>query len=232
MIKLSTLNSKMQLLAVGTNAKTLKGDDDESLTAIMYLAPNTISGYDVCPSASPGCIASCLFTAGRGAMSNVVQARTRKTKLFFEDRLTFFKTLVSDLNLFTTYCKDNNVQGYVRLNGTSDIKWEDFGIIDKFSTLNFYDYTKIPGRDISKLNNYHLTYSRDERTTDIEIQQSLDNNINVSVVFSEIPVKWKGHKVISGDLSDMRWGDEKGVIIGLKSKGLAKSDASGFVVVI
>ena len=56
---------KLNLLSVGTNAKTSKGDDENTLTAILYLAPNTISGYNVCPNASPGCIASCLFTAGR-----------------------------------------------------------------------------------------------------------------------------------------------------------------------
>ncbi len=42
-MKLSTLNSKLNLIAVGTNAKTKKGDAEDELTAIMYLAPNTIS---------------------------------------------------------------------------------------------------------------------------------------------------------------------------------------------
>lgn len=35
-MKLSTLNGKMNYLAIGTNAKTAKGDDDTQLTAIMY----------------------------------------------------------------------------------------------------------------------------------------------------------------------------------------------------
>ena len=35
-MKLSTLNGKMNLLAIGTNSKTAKGDDDTKLTAIMY----------------------------------------------------------------------------------------------------------------------------------------------------------------------------------------------------
>ena len=85
--------AKLNLISVGTNAKTKKGDTDESLTAIMYLAPNTISGHDVCPSATPGCIASCLFTAGRGMMNSVQQARIRKTKLFFEDVHSFVDLL-------------------------------------------------------------------------------------------------------------------------------------------
>ena len=37
-------------------------------------------------------------------------------------------------------------------------------------------------------------------------------------------------KVINGDESDVRFFDESGVIVGLKAKGEAKTDQSGFVV--
>lgn len=229
---LSTLNSKLNLLAVGTNAKTAKGDGKEALTAIMYMAPNIISGYDVCPNASPGCIESCLFTAGRGAMTSVMEARTRKTKLYFEDNKEFLRRLHQDLEMFSKYCIEHSVQGFVRLNGTSDIKWEDHSIFEKYLSLNFYDYTKIPNRDVSKHKNYKLTYSRSEITTDAEVHQAINNNLNVAVVFNKVPAVWKGHKVILGDLTDMRWDDPQGVIVGLKNKGKAKKDTSGFVVQI
>ena len=115
-MKLSTLNSKFNLLAVGSNAKTSKGDGEEYLTAILYLAPSTNSGYNTCPKASPGCAAACLYTAGRGKFSSVQNARIRKTKLFFEDRDTFLKQLHSDISMFQKYCKDNNIKPFVRLN--------------------------------------------------------------------------------------------------------------------
>ena len=115
----------------GTNSKTSKGDSEKELTAIMYLAPADISGYNVCPKASEGCKTSCLFTAGRGAMNSVMQARIRKTKLFFENQKEFLNLLTNDLNLFNQYCIDNNFTGYVRLNGTSDITWESYDIIQK-----------------------------------------------------------------------------------------------------
>ena len=108
-MKLSTLNGKMNLLAIGTNSKTAKGDDDTKLTAIMYLAPAEISGYEVCPNRSEGCTNSCLFTAGRGAMTNVQQARVRKTKMFFEDQTNFLKLLNDDITLFEKYCIENNI---------------------------------------------------------------------------------------------------------------------------
>ena len=56
--------------------------------------------------------------------------------------------------------------------------------------------------------------------------------INVAVVFrnAELPDKWLGIKVINGDKHDLRFKDAKGCIVGLKAKGKAKKDKSGFVV--
>jgi hypothetical protein len=229
-MKLSTLNGKMSLISVGTNAKTKKGDSDLAVTAIMYLAPSTISGYETCPSKSKGCSEACLFTAGRGAMNSVQQARVRKTKLFFEKQDQFLANLKNDLTLFDSYCKQEGLQGYVRLNGTSDIKWEDFDLFSSFPNIRFYDYTKRTDRDFENLpSNYKLTFSRSEDTTDEELLD-LVKNINVSVVFTQVPETHLGIKVIEGDLTDLRWEDPSNVIVGLKAKGLAKSDDTGFVI--
>lgn len=234
-MKLSTLNSKLNLLAVGSNAKTIKSDNDNQLTAILYLAPSTNSGYNTCPKASPGCTAACLYTAGRGKFSTVQNARIRKTKLFFEDRNTFLKQLHSDLSLFENYCKDNDIKPFVRLNGTSDISWEKYGIFDKYPNIQFYDYTKILNRKVSKYSNYHLTFSRSEDTKESDIVRAFSQNMNTTIVFKdEIPVTWKiqgtDYKVIDGDLNDLRPLDEPNVIVALKAKGDAKSDTSGFVI--
>ena len=229
-MKLSTLNGKMSLISVGTNAKTKKGDSDLAVTAIMYLAPSTISGYETCPSKSKGCSEACLFTAGRGAMNSVQQARVRKTKLFFEKQDQFLADLKNDLTLFDSYCKQEGLQGYVRLNGTSDIKWEDFDLFSSFPSIRFYDYTKRTDRDFENLpSNYKLTFSRSEDTTDEELLD-LVKNINVSVVFTQVPETHLGIKVIEGDLTDLRWEDPGNVIIGLSAKGAAKKDSSGFVI--
>lgn len=231
---LSSLNGKLNLLAVGTNAKTSKGDSEEALTAIMYLAPHTMSGQDVCPASSEGCRAVCLVSAGRGAMTSVQQARIRKTKLFFEDKKKFLELLSTDLKVFKDYCNYVGLQGYVRLNGTSDIKWEYFIDFDNYPNLRFYDYTKISGRDISEIPNYKLTYSRSENTTDEEIHQSISLGNNVAVVFDEVPESYLDYPVIQGDLSDLRWEDPVGVIVGLKAKGKAKKasveEDKGFVI--
>ena len=41
---------------------------------------------------------------------------------------------------------------------------------------------------------------------------------------------FKGLKVINGDTHDMRFLDEPNSVVGLKAKGQAKKDASGFVI--
>ena len=231
---ISSLNSKMQLLSVGTNAKTVKGDSEEILTAIMYLAPHDMSGYEVCPSSSEGCRNVCLVTAGRGSMTSVQQARIRKTVLFFEDNDTFISKLANDLQLFDDFCTSNSIQGYVRLNGTSDICWESYGLFELFTNLRFYDYTKIHGRDVSMYPNYKLTFSRSEDHKDSELVDALALGNNVAVVFDELPENYLGYPVIQGDLNDLRWEDPEGVIVGLKAKGKArkatKEEDKGFVI--
>jgi len=79
------------LIGVGNNAKTIKGDGSEYMTAIMYLKPEktVYKGKirNLCPMADKaGCGPLCLNTAGRGVMSNVQAGRLRKTELLFEDR--------------------------------------------------------------------------------------------------------------------------------------------------
>lgn len=238
-MKLSTLSGKLKLLSVNSNAKTKKSDalDTNTLTAILYLSPHTLAGYgNVCSSATEGCKQTCLYFAGRGAMSSVQQARLKKTKLFFENNSEFMSSLYTDLTLFNSYCKENNLQGFVRLNGTSDIDWQKLKFksnsltcFESFHSLNFYDYTKDFKRK-SKFNNYSLTFSWNENVTLAQVKHKLKEKINVAIVFDSLPLSWNEIKVIDGDISDLRPQDQKGVIVGLKAKGLAKKIATDFVI--
>lgn len=175
----------------GNNAKTVKGDG-EFETAIMYLAPFTLAGANVCPMAEQaGCIAGCLNTAGRGRMNNVQIARINKTKRYLNSRAAFMAELVDDLTRFVRYCSRKGVKPAVRLNGTSDIQWEvahpvevpwvsnninaagqreeEYGsdryasVFDAFPEVQFYDYTKVYKRAYRSLpSNYSLTLSYSE----------------------------------------------------------------------
>ena len=238
---------KGTLLACGNNAKTIKGDGSEYLTAIMYLAPWKIAGINVCPSAElAACIDGCLFSSGRGQMHNVKSARIRKTEWFAKDRVSFMQQLVDDVRSFVAYCAKRGIQPCVRLNGTSDIRWELIpvtlgehtlgNIFLAFPQVQFYDYTKIANRKITHTtpNNYHLTFSYSNANPKYAqmVDQAISNGMNVAVVWRTkhtIPARFLGLPTIDGDRDDLRFLDPKQCIVALYAKGSAKHDKSGFV---
>lgn len=224
----------MHLLST-SNYKTLKGNSQGYMTGILHFAPGHLSGYQVCPFASAGCLIACLNTAGRGIFKPVQDARINKTKRFFEDRAAFLADLDDDISALIRKSARENMTPCVRLNGTSDILWEKhaFEIMDKYRSIQFYDYTKIikrtsPGWGIPE--NYHLTFSRSE-SNEQDCEIALARGYNVAVVFSgELPKTWKSFPVVSGDENDLRFLDGKNVVVGLSAKGRARRDDSGFVV--
>ena len=221
----------MRLLTDGaSNPKTAKSTDYGFLTGILHLAPHIQSGYQVCASASPGCSSQCLYFQGRGRMSTVQQARIRKTKLWFENREKFLADLIKDVSSLVRRADKNYLKACVRLNGTSDIRWENTGIMDLFPSTTFYDYTK--HRNRKRLpKNYSLTFSRSEVTTNAQIDQAIENGMNVAVVFKDrLPLYWNNIPVIDGTTHDLRFLDPKSCIVGLVAKGTAKKDLTGFVV--
>lgn len=230
----------MQLLNIDQNAKTKKGQKKGYMTAIMYLAPAEVSGYQVCPMSSPGCREACLNTAGRGKFSTTQQARIRKTHMFFEDRPTFMLQLEKEISSHIRRAEKKGFIPTVRLNGTSDIVWEKVkfvgadgkkysNLMERFPDVSFYDYTKRHNR--KKLPaNYSLTFSLSEEN-DTRAKKALKNGMNVAVVFRspDFPSSFWGYPVYDGDETDLRFLDPDGVIVGLKAKGDAKKDVSGFV---
>lgn len=239
---------KGNLLSCGTNAKTVKGDGSEYLTAIMYLTPWKSAGINVCPMAEQAqCIEGCLNSAGRGQMSSVQIGRARKTQWFASDRQGFMAQLVSDLESFVSYCAKRGIHPCVRLNGTSDIRWELIpvqrgghtlgNVFLAFPMVTFYDYTKIANRRVTHTTpgNYSLTWSYSGASEAYAAQHAIAkaNGLNIAVVFrrkGDIPASFLGLPTIDGNRDDMRFLDPKGVVVALYAKGKAKQDQSGFVV--
>jgi hypothetical protein len=121
-----------------------------------------------------------------------------------------------------------------RLNGTSDLSWEKYTINDKnlfelFPTVQFYDYTKVLGRKVSQYKNYFLIFSKADGN-DSDVAEAILQGMNVAAVFDAVPEGYMGRPVIDADEHDLRFLDAKGVIAGLKAKGRAKKDYSGFVI--
>jgi len=231
----------MVLLSVNADAKTVKGTEYGVLTGILYLAPSDESGVmNTCPNASPGCRAACLFTAGRGAFDNVKQGRIKKTLWFHRDRDGFLRQLIKDITALIKKANKAGMVAAIRLNGTSDIAWESLkvdgkNLMEHFPTINFYDYTKSPfraGRFAQGLLpvNYHLTFSRSEINHDV-VKEAVEMGVNIAVVFrGGLPATYMGRQVIDGDVSDIRFNDPEGCVVGLKAKGRARKNESDFVV--
>ena len=211
----------MKLLSTG-NPKILKGLKQGFNTYILHLAPANLSGYETCPKRTAGCTAACLNTAGRGGMfkkgetTNVIQqARIRKTKMFFENRVQFMADLVKDIELAIKQSAKKDLTPVFRLNGTSDLAWEKYEVVRNgvtfknifaaFSEVTFYDYTKIPGRKVNGIANYSLTFSEADGNA-LETLNAIRAGMNVATVFgikknSPMPKMWNGMTVFNGYVS-------------------------------
>ena len=224
----------MTLLSTA-NTKTMKGEKYGYKTYIMHLAPSLISGFQTCPKASAGCAAACLNKAGMGKFSNVQTARINRTKMFFQDRVTFMTQLAKEIKSAKKKADKEGLKLLVRPNGTSDINFikirvGDYrNIFEMFPDVQFYDYTKLIVNPETIPFNYHLTFSKSE-SNDSDVRSAIRNGLNVAVVFDKLPETYLGRPVVSGDESDIRINDPKNVIVGLLAKGPAKRDDSGFVV--
>lgn len=251
----------MKLLTLG-NQKTAKGEGRGYLTGVLHLAPFTLSGVNVCPMAElAGCVAACLNTAGRGGIAKggmvtvqtlrdgtrtnkVQECRLRRTRQYLTDRESFMETLAGDVARLVRKAERAGMVPCVRLNGTSDIRWEDVRtethggktIFEVFPHVQFYDYTKVPNRRRALVvPNYHLTFSYSARPEFAPIvAKALENYgsaVGFAVVFKgKAPPRFLDRDVISGDETDLRFLDKPGCVIALKAKGNGKRDTSGFAV--
>lgn len=215
-------------LLTTNNVKTIKGEKQGYKTYIMYLSPYKQNSQkkNICPMATKGCAAACLYGSGKGSMPNVVTGRTNKTEFFLQNRDLFLKILYSEIAQLQVKHEIEGGNFTVRLNGTSDISWESFkikdgkNIFELFPEIQFYDYTKNHLRFKKVLpKNYMLLFSRSETNEEISLQM-LRNGVNVAMVFDKIPTEYKGFKVINGDENDLRFLDDKGIIVGLRYKKL------------
>lgn len=222
------------ILLSESNSKLKKGRASGWRTYGLSLLPSDLSGRDYCGHSSKGCREGCLNTAGRGVFPNVQAARMAKSLRFNEDRSGFLLDLKADL----TCLQRRAMRGEriaVRLNVLSDLPWERLIDMTQCPDIRFYDYTPNPVRMIAYIDgnmpaNYALTFSRKEDNSGL-VDLVMTRGGNVATVFAgSLPKQWCGRQVVDGDESDLRFLDPRGVIVGLRAKGKAKRDDSGFVV--
>ena len=224
-----------KLLSDGrTNAKTAK---NLRKSLILYLAPFTQNskGINVCAKATAGCIKGCLFEAGLASIyKSINAARVARTEYMLHDRRTFINQVIDEIN---RKAKRTDGELAVRLNGTSDFKLVEMAIATGQTiapNVIFYDYSKIPSkvgsRVLSSGHKYFVTFSRSEDNEPLVIEHLKGGGV-AAVVFMKVPTTWNGFPVVDGDeRDDLMLDVPKGVVLGLKAKGNAKKDTTGFVV--
>jgi hypothetical protein len=233
-----------KLLAIDTNAKTVKGQKYGFMTGILYMAPHTISGHNTCPMATiAACDKACLYSAGRGAFNSVQQSRIDKALWFHADRASFMVQIVRNIEGLIRKASDAGMTPLVRLNGTSDIRWESIPVIRNgvtypnamlaFPDVQFYDYTKLANRKNVPAN-YDLTFSYSGTPAYQKyVNQAIEGGMRIAAVFrnvEDIPSTFLALDCVDGDDSDIRHMDPQGVVVALYAKGAAKHDTTGFVV--
>jgi hypothetical protein len=141
---------------------------------------------------------------------------------------------ISQMHLFQEYAEYFEGYGHPEWKPCKeivDLGWREANnIFELFPDVQFYDYTKIPTRKVEQHKNYHLTWSYSE--ANMKYANLFDRiAYNIAVVFNgDMPIHFKGREVVNGDESDLRFLDKQNVIVGLKAKGKAKKDMSGFVI--
>lgn len=229
-----------QMVFLDDNAKTIKGIARGFRTAIMYLTPARKSGVQVCPMAALAmCEAPCLRTAGRLKMTVNQMSSLRRTLFLFQYKDAAVAMIKRDIAAAARACATSGHTLLVRLNGTSDIRFENYDIIQSFPDVQFYDYTKIPNRKNLPAN-YDLTFSYSGVAAYLPfVRRAIAAGMRVAVVFRNRAIvkrmlangeTFEGLPVVDGDDSDIRHLDPLGSIVALYAKGDAKTDDSGFVV--
>lgn len=241
-----------RLLTIDSNPKLTKSAEYGYMTVGLMLSPHKASGANLCSWATAPCIAACLNTAGHGKFTTTHVGRIRKSKQFRSHRQWFMTKLVKEIRAAQRKAKRLGLTLTVRLNVVSDIPWENVRfdhegqsvtIFDVFPDVQFYDYTKGAIRFTRALPaNYDLTMSDGGPDNERAVELAQAHGARVARVFrnASAPMtearRWAlpqldddGTAIVDGDKHDLRFLDPAGVIVGLKAKGFARTDESGFV---
>ena len=236
--KQKTEQMKKLLSNGSSNAKTKKNDRP---TKILYMKPSEVEGKEMCPFATKGCRAACLNTSGMGVFSNVQESRYNRTLMYVRNKKKFLEQIAKEVNGSAKFYARKGKEFAVRLNGTSDQPLVESLIKQEGIHENavFYDYTKNPKKPGERyLPSGHryvvaLSYSGENKKECIE---ALKRGAIAAIVFDtkkgdNLPSKWHGFNVVDGDeRDDLMLDVPSGTVLGLRAKGKAKNDTSGFVV--
>jgi hypothetical protein len=200
--------------------------------------------FTLCAGSNAACRNSCLVYAGQNASELYNGYRkVAQTMALLREPAAFMRLLVGALERWfkSKEIRSGEMTPYFRMNVLSDVPWELVApwVFDLFPDRQFYDYTKIPGRNVPR--NYDLTFSVSGTNLEYAQHEINERGRRIAVVFlghkqkgtSWAPVKLKGPKLLSGvplprsfwglpvvdgDVSDVRPLDPSPSCVGLRWK--------------
>lgn len=234
------MKKTVQKILSFSNRKIEKSIKAGILSAIIHFAPAKLSGFNVCPNASAGCIRPCLNTSGDGRRDSVQKARIKKTRRYFENRPEFMQQMQKEIDSLIRKAKKNGLTPALRPNGTSDLIELGLEAARNNPELQVYDYTKnldsLIRPDLPA--NYDLTFSRSEKNWP-ECLKAIKLGFRIAAVVDPAISDGELRKllrlpadvqIIDGDGDDATFKKPAGSVLRLTPKGRAVWDFSGFVI--
>ena len=218
---------------LGTTTKTDKRLEGVPVkVSILNFAPAKIAGFGINTCRYAGsCKDNCLFASGN--LPRHHESYVAKTRAFWGYPVEFLTELIKDISREAFAAHLDGDALYIRLNGTSDISWEDYLDLNALTRdidglAGFYDYTKAPLTVRTPTDSYHLTFSVDEKNVALSrAREYRDAGYPFAVVSPNEDYKLlkKLDGVTDGDESDFRFFDT-GLVI-LKAKTLTNFSKKG-----
>ena len=227
-----TLSSGHALSILSTSAKWEKDKESLFVVAGVYLSPHRKAGFklNLCPFAL-SCPSTCIDDTGK--MSFHSESRVRRTLALYAYPDQWIQSLIMEIRVLAFKCSLLGKQLWIRLNGTSDIRWESIldlaGLVNEIQGLSgFYDYTKYPSENRETSDQYRLCYSYDEgKHAQERALEYLRSGNAVAVVVS--PKDYKAYcndyylysRFVDGESNDFRFLDGGSIVL-LRAKRLFK----------
>jgi hypothetical protein len=158
----------------------------------------------------------------RAQYENVKRARNARTDFLTTHPDLFLGLLLDRLQ----WAHDRHGILDIRPNANSDVAWERIAP-DLFALIatwdgRAYDYTKRIDRVGFLAENYRTTFSVTRFTRPDTVQRITGRGDTVTAVFPSVaplPATWRGLPVVDGDVTDDRFSDPAGSVVGLLGKG-------------
>jgi hypothetical protein len=212
---------------------------EQYLARVASETPRLPRGFTLCAGSNQLCRDSCLVYAGQNAAALYnTQRKVQQTLALLNEPEAFMRILASAIAQHECTAPTEGYAPYMRLNVLSDIPWEIVApwLFERFGHLQFYDYTKVPGRQVPR--NYDLTFSF-SGTNLRQTQSEIKAGSKIAVVFLAnrkrggrweawkrargaikipLPNTFWGLPVVDGDVSDVRPLDPSPSVVGLRWK--------------